>query len=775
MNLEKYKDEKVLLITTNKTKYKILKQNTSLKNIKFMTKEEFIDNYFFSWDNKTIDYLISKYNYDIELVKIILKNLYAIEINKEYDNSKLNELTDIYKELVDSNLLIYNPLFKESIKNTKILVYNYPVLEKYEEEVLSQYEFISDEKTNTKKCVYHFNTLEEEVIYVIEEIIKLVKTGVDLNKIYISNVGNEYLYTIYKLFSYYHIPINIDLNSSIYGSKIVREYLKNKKLPGFNNGIVSSLINCINQVVDVSDSKNYNQFLEDKLKNTTISMPKYKNAVNITKDVDFTSSDEYLFIVGFNQDVLPKIVRDDDYLSDNEKKKINLYTSTEINMKEKKKIISIIKSTSNLYLSYKDTSTFNEYLKSSLIDELELEIKDKKIDITNSELYNKLILNEKLDDYYKYNEKSSSLSALISSYDIKYNTYNNKFKGIATSDLYNYINSSLLISYTSLNSYYECKFKYYVNYILKVNPFESNFSTVIGNLFHYIFSVMDNSLFNFEREWDNYIKKLELTDKEKFFLNNLKADLLKDIEIIKNQDDYTGFNNKLYEKEVNIYYDKKINTKLTGKIDKLVSKSINGEELISIIDYKTGSINNSINNLKYGLSMQLPIYLYLVKNSGIYSNPKIVGIYLQKVLHSKIKYDFRKNVNQIMEDNLKLQGYTTSDKNRLSLYDKDYQNSSLIKGIKTLKSGEFDSRSKVVDDELIDKISLYTERKINEAVDSILEGDFMINPKVIGKENVSCRWCKFKDICYKKNDDIEYKDVVNNLDFLEGEDNGLDK
>ena len=42
------------------------------------------------------------------------------------------------------------------------------------------------------------------------EIINLLKKGVDINKIYLTNVSTDYLYTIKSLFSFYHIPININ-------------------------------------------------------------------------------------------------------------------------------------------------------------------------------------------------------------------------------------------------------------------------------------------------------------------------------------------------------------------------------------------------------------------------------------------------------------------------------------------------------------------------------------------------------------------------------------
>ena len=47
------------------------------------------------------------------------------------------------------------------------------------------------------------------------------------------------------------------------------------------------------------------------------------------------------------------------------------------------------------------------------------------------------------------------------------------------------------------------------------------------------------------------------------------------------------------------------------------------------------------------------------------------------------------------------------------------------------------------------------ETKINEAIEGICNANFKINPKIIKGKNVSCSYCKYKDICYH-----EYKDNV---------------
>lgn len=764
MDLELNMNEDTILITPSETKKYILKKySDSLLPIKFISLEEFRKSYLFSYNNKALDYLISKYHYNLSTAKTIINNLYFIDVEKNYNDSKLISLQNIKKDLIENNYLEFNFLFKNYIKNKNIIIYNYFLLEPYEEEIFKNNKIVNLKPKNINIPVYHCSSLEEEIIFVIENILSLTNKGVALNKIIISNVDSEYSFLMYKLFSYYNIPLNINLAENLYGTNIVKKYLETKELPGFINPIVKKLVDVINSLKDIEDSPNYQEFLVDALKNTKLSSIRYDNAINVVSDIPIVDDDNYLFIVGLNQDVLPKTYKDEDYLSDKLKLTIGLMPSYIKNKKEKERVISIISNTKNCILSYKDKSSFNEYLKSSLIDELNLEVIDYKMTTTNSNLYNKLLLGEKLDNYYKYNEIDDYLKKLYSHYVIPYNTYDNKYKNVKKEELYEYLNSYLKVSYTSLNSFYLCKFQYYIKYILKIDPYKSNFSTVIGNLFHYIFSVMDNPLFNLDREWDSYLEKQTLSLKERFFLNNLKEDLIEDIRIIKDQDLLTNFKDKLYEKEVNVKLDKQIDTILTGKIDKIMYHN----NLVSIIDYKTGSITTNINNLKYGLSMQLPIYLYLVNKSGLFTNPRIAGIYLQKVLNSNNSFSSSKTLEEMRIENLKLQGYSTADLEVLSDFDKTYEKSELIKSMKLNKDSSFSSYAKVLNDEEFDNILTYTDKKINEAVDSILDADFRIDPKVMDNSNLSCCYCKYKDLCFMTNKDTITLEKQNDLSFLD--------
>ena len=51
----------------------------------------------------------------------------------------------------------------------------------------------------------------------------------------------------------------------------------------------------------------------------------------------------------------------------------------------------------------------------------------------------------------------------------------------------------------------------------------------------------------------------------------------------------------------------------------------------------------------------------------------------------------------------------------------------------------------------------------------LLNGEFDINPKVYDRDNISCKFCKYKDLCFMKEKDLVYLEKVDNLDFLGGE------
>ena len=766
-----------LIICPNQTKTKILKelsQTKKLVNIKFMTKEEYKKIYYFSYDDKSLAYLIKKYNYNIDVARVYINNLYAIDENKTYKSPKLNFLKDLKKELIREGLLIYNNTYKEYLKTKNIIVKNEYNLEKYEEEMLGIKEEHVPEKTITAP-VMECNTLEEEVNQVCLEIINLLKKGADINKIYLTNVSTDYLYTIKSLFSFYHIPININFNYSIYSTKVVKDYLNTKELDLENKDKKSINKKLINILSDLSfldeNSKEYKILLTDKLKNTFTSPVNLKNAITI-KDLykESFNDDEYVFVLGFNQDELPKMEKDISYITDKEKDEVSLYKTDYLNKRNKNNLVYILSNIKNLYLSYKLTSPFKSYYKSSLITDLSLNIVKPKLDSYNSSnIYNELRLASYLDLYHLYGEKNKDLSKLYTHYQIPYKTYSNVFTGINNDEYLTNLPYPLKLSYTSLNAYSECKFKYYIRHVLKLEPYTDTFQTYIGSMYHYILSVYKKTNFNFEEEYQKYLEKRDLSLKEKLLLIRIKKDLLKLIDILNKQDLITGYNDAYYEKKIDIDLKKKVSVIFTGSIDKIMYYQNMEDTYFPIIDYKTGSIDTHIEPMKYGLHMQLPVYLYLIHYSKAIKSPIFTGIYYQNILFNYPTWS--KDIEKVKKDQYLLQGYSTDDISILSRFDSTYEKSEYIKSMSYNEEkgfGTYATKKVLSNDTLYDLLD-YTKNYISKETDNILSADFTINPKVYSNVNISCAFCSFKDICYMKEKDLVYLEKQNDLSFLGGD------
>ena len=763
-----------IVICPNEEKLNILEKlekNRNLHNIKFMTIKEFIDNYYFSYTEEALFYLMKKYNYNIDVAKVYLKNLYFIDINKDYKNKKLLFLRNLKIELLENNLLIVNNIFKEYIKDKEIEVKNYYDLDKYIEKDLGYTTEISTYSLNIK--AHEFNSIEREVEYICVEIRKLLDRGIDINNIFLTNVSDEYNYILSKLFSYYNIPINILFKDSIYGTITVNEFLKSKSLDLDDQSklvINKKIISILEELVNIDDKDPiYEELLKDKLKSTYLPNKMLDKAVNIKDLSSYTfSDDDYVFCLGFNLDSLPKTYKDIEYISDKDKEEVDLYDTTYLNKREKEKTIYLLSRIKNLTITYKLSTPFQKFYPSSLINDYNLEvIKEHEISLEYSESYNKIKLGEYLDKYNLYGEKDDNLELLYSNYDINYNSYDNQFTGIDKDTYIENISYPLRLSYTSLNSYNECKFKYYINQVLKLNDFTDTFQTFIGGMYHYILTLYRKDNFDLDYEFKNYLEKRDLSLKEKLLLVKIKKDLITLIEVLKEQQLLTGYDNDLYEKRAIIEIRKDISVEFIGFIDKIMYYKNMDDTYFSIIDYKTGTIDTNIELMKYGLHAQLPTYLYLINYSDIVSNPIFTGIYYQNILFNYPTWS--KKLDKELKDRYLLKGYSTDNIDILERFDPTYEDSKYIKSMKYNPEKGFGTYTKLIDDDTMINMVKYMDNHIKNKTNEILEGDFEIDPKIYDGKNISCKFCEFKDLCFMSNSNLKYLDKVEDLSFLGGE------
>lgn len=778
-----FKDN-TLLIVPNKIKENIIqeiRENNPLLDITFITKNEFIKKVTFDYDNKTIYYLMNKYNIKYEIAKVYLDNIYFIEDIK-YESSKLNYLVEIKKDLIENNLLIFDNIYKEYIKTKHIVVYNFNYIDKYFNKLLSEFndvEIINKKYNNYNiDTIYCYNTLEEEVNGVSVKICDLITSNVDINNIKIY-YPSSYQNTINKIFKMYNIPINTN-KSSIYDTYIGNYFIENlnktiedsiNNIINYDEEIVSKIINILNKYTWCDNLLEVKDMLIYELKNTYIET-KYNKSIDLIdlKDNNITDND-YVFVLGFNQGEIPTIYKDEEYITDNITNVLNIENTLELNKIEYNIILSNLKSIKNLNLSYKLNSDNGVCYISSMSEVLNSNIEN--IEINNykySNKLNKINLTKYLDKLVNYGIKEDNLELLYSNYDVNYKSFDNKYTLISKDNLYKFINNKLLLSYSSLDNYNKCSFKYYLSNILKISIYEETFMTSIGTIFHEVLSKMNNEDFDLDTEYTNSINKLnkEFTIKEKFFLNKLKNELDFIITTIRKQLSNSNLDSYLYEEEIYTNIPGNINIRFMGIIDKLVYKKYNDKTIVAIIDYKTGNPNTNLNNVIYGLDMQLPIYLYLAKNTNKLTNVEIAGFYLQKILNNEINKDYKNSYLKLKENNLKLVGYSNNDIKILNEFDPTYNDSTMIKSLKTTKNG-FYTYSKVISSDNINKITDIIDNKIKENANDITNCKFDINPKRQNNDLLGCKYCKFNDICFRKEEDIVDIKEYKNLEFLESE------
>ena len=777
-----------IIITSNNQKKELLKSfNNKLLNIKIYTLNEFNRLYYYDYDKQAIIYIMDKYNCLPEIAKIYLDNLTYLT-NKNYISPKLQFLSELKQDLIDNKLLKINKLFKASLNNKKILIYNLGLTKEIEllKKEIPNIEIINNkERKYTNHQIYEFNTINDEVEYVANSICTLIKKGIDITHIFITNLNDDYYKLIRRIFPMFNIPFTINDNSNIYGT-----YLSNKFLELYDSNIAKTMeelktyvdseatediynqiLDIVNDYAFIDDYNKVYELIKNNLKRTKLKTINIINSIHESSLNDNYKEEDYVYLLSFNQGTIPLIYKDESYLNDKEKDELHISLTIDKNIQEREDTILKLSNIKNLIITYKKQANGDKYNISNINEELNYEI------ITNlpkeynySNLYNKIKLTSLKDEYNKYGTVSDTLYSLNSTYkNLPYKTYNHDYKGIDKTDLHKYLNNKLTLSYTKVDNYFKCPFSYYINYILNLNIYEDTFSQKIGTLFHAILEKFNSYSGTYDELWNESLKDLNFDDKETFFLEKLHDELKFVIEVLKEQEAYTDLHDELHEETVYTSLSGDLKITFSGIIDKIKYKKEDDKTIIAIIDYKTGIPSLDLSTISYGIGMQLPVYLYLAKNNNKLTNVKVAGFYLQHILNNEIPAEKGKRYDDLKRRELLLQGYSNDDISILSRFDNSYENSIMIKGMRVKKDGDFYAYAKTLSSKEMSILADIAENKINEAAELITNARFAISPKKIGDINYGCRYCSYRDICYHTPDDTVELEAISKEDMFGGE------
>lgn len=337
-----------------------------------------------------------------------------------------------------------------------------------------------------------------------------------------------------------------------------------------------------------------------------------------------------------------------------------------------------------------------------------------------------------------------------------------------------------IINHTSVSKiqrYTACRYAYFIDYILGIKPpkEEAIDRIDIGNITHYIlekilkdisgegtpFSSVDDDAVEAKitAMLDNFAEESarrtdEFSKRDQYIIKRLKNSIFLCYKAIKKHICESKFEPLGYEMEFGENSDlgyiqietedgKKIN--LTGKIDRADAYKTKDGTYIRVTDYKTGSKSFKLDDVFYGLDVQLIVYLNaLVESNPEYKHAGALYFLIDDPLVKSKGALSDENIDKELEKSLKLSGMIVKDDTVCDGFDP-----------KTAKiRNKFEA-------EKFELMSAYLKKSLGKICTDMSNGDISINPYRKGSFS-PCTYCKYGSVCR-----FDETDENNSYNYLE--------
>jgi len=733
MNLELFNNKCIIIERGNWNFFLKIKQIRPDINFKLIEKSELISKLTFEYDDRSLIFL-HRLGYSYDNSKEIMKNLILL---KKDISKKIDDLIEIYNKLDGEKLLTHDELFKKYISKQDVLLYEVDdlLVKRLLDLNKVKYKEYHDEGVSDLSC-YEFKEFDDEIRFLFEKIFFLINQGIPFNKIKIVSSDKRYLSVLRKYQDIYNLrfaslrqdkffyTFDYKVFKSIFQTTILEQTLDFAEEKVDDYASLNKIISHYLRVKNYIKEEEVEEFIDYNAKNIDVKCNHYDDEIEITT-LDNVNDDDYVFILGFCLNKYPSLVRNDDYLSDREKEALGLETSLMKQQNEEKRLKRKLNHLKNCYISLCLKDGNNVFYPSHLIEKLNMSV------INNYQFQHVVFSKDGFDLYMGKvfdDEKNFSFYnpyfLSCSKESIKYLTYSHRFNKFSIN------HSSLELSYSKIQSFYECSFKYYLSYILKADEFNDNIASTIGNFAHHLLELkMKGCPVDFDLE----LNKLSIKASYHLLINALKEQIIASLNHTYDMFEHSQFDKVLAESNNYVYYIDK-ESYLEGKIDLIMYN----DKDFAIIDYKTNDTKFDPKLVKYGLNMQLPTYVLLCQESQQnFISKTLTGLYINTIIS--------KDYYQDKNDYLLLKGITITDAD-FDKIGKEYIKPTRKKYI------SFGEKN-------YEMLLNMTKEKIRDAARIIKNGQFDINPKKKKNTNLSCTFCEFNDVCYHDYRDDVYIDV----------------
>ena len=193
---------------------------------------------------------------------------------------------------------------------------------------------------------------------------------------------------------------------------------------------------------------------------------------------------------------------------------------------------------------------------------------------------------------------------------------------------------------------------------------------------------------------------------------------------------------------------------LEGKIDRVDVKTLNSGEYVRVVDYKTGNNSLQLEDVYYGLRLQLFLYLDAVLTLR---GAKPAGVFYQKLGDAAVNLEGSRVDEKIEEKRnkkLKLSGYILEEEDVINSMcsDPDWMEQVLpvtlkkSKGVPQIGQYTESSKDKMLTEEEFGLLRRHTRRKLTQLSQGVLDGEAQVSPAQT-KGIEACKYCGFASVC----------------------------
>ncbi len=207
---------------------------------------------------------------------------------------------------------------------------------------------------------------------------------------------------------------------------------------------------------------------------------------------------------------------------------------------------------------------------------------------------------------------------------------------------------------------------------------------------------------------------------------------------------------------------------LSGRIDRIDLVERPDNVYVKVLDYKLGSKDLKLDQMKKGLQLQLMIYMQAVleyfEQKGDDRNVVPAAMFYMQMTEPLLKigdqktadqWDLdgplteaeletsRKNINAAMRPT----GMVCSDPDVIAHLDRGLDGKSDVIPVSLKANGEIRSGAHAYSLEEYESLYAQIRDKVRELASNILNGDAAASPCRIERDQTACTWCPFKDVC----------------------------